>query len=447
MYSRYAKKKGWDVQLMDVVRSDLGGLKYGTVVIEGEDVYKFLKFETGAHRVQRVPVTEASGRIQTSIATVAVLPVAEDVEVEINPQDVRTDTYSAGGPGGQHVNKTQSAVRLTHIPTNIVVQCQDQRSQTRNRELAWKALKSKLYEHFEELKARERRDLRRTQVGTGDRSDKIRTYNFPDSRITDTRLGASGSVHNLEGFLQGEMDELMDRLLKWEREEKLKALAKKKGWDVQLMDVVRSDLGGLKYGTIAIEGEDVYKFLKFETGAHRVQRVPVTEASGRIQTSIATVAVLPQAEDVEIDINPQDVRTDTYSAGGPGGQHVNKTQSAVRLTHIPTNIVVQCQDQRSQTRNRELAWKALKTKLYEHFEELKARERRDLRRTKVGTGDRSDKIRTYNFPDSRVTDVRLGASGSVHNLEGFLQGEMDELMDRLLKFERDEKLKALAKQA
>jgi peptide chain release factor 1 len=227
MYSRYAKKKGWDVQLMDVVRSDLGGLKYGTIVIEGEDVYKFLKFETGAHRVQRVPVTEASGRIQTSIATVAVLPIAEDVEVEINPQDVRTDTYSAGGPGGQHVNKTQSAVRLTHIPTNIVVQCQDQRSQTRNRELAWKALKSKLYDHFEELKAKERRDLRRTQVGTGDRSDKIRTYNFPDSRITDTRLGASGSVHNLEGFLQGEMDELMERLLKWEREEKLKALAKK----------------------------------------------------------------------------------------------------------------------------------------------------------------------------------------------------------------------------
>ncbi|MBI3857932.1 MAG: peptide chain release factor 1 [Planctomycetes bacterium] len=227
MYSRFAKKKGWDVQLMDVVHSDLGGLKYGTLAIEGEDVYRFLKFETGGHRVQRVPKTEASGRIHTSIATVAVLPQAEDVEIEVNPQDVRTDTYSAGGPGGQHVNKTQSAVRLTHLPTNIVVQCQDQRSQTRNRELAWKALKTKLYEHFEELKAKERRDLRRTQVGGGDRNEKIRTYNFPDSRVTDIRLGASGSVHNLETFLQGDMDELMDRLLKWEREEKLKALAKK----------------------------------------------------------------------------------------------------------------------------------------------------------------------------------------------------------------------------
>src|SRR6185503_12324193 len=193
MYKRFSSKKGWDVQLMDVAHSDLGGLKYGTIAIEGEDVYRYLKFETGAHRVQRVPKTEASGRIHTSIATVAVLPQAEDVD--INPQDVRTDTYSAGGPGGQHVNKTQSAVRLTHIPTNIVVQCQDQRSQTRNRDLAWKALQSKLYEHFEELKAKERRDLRRTQVGTGDRSDKIRTYNFPDTRITDTRLGASGSVH------------------------------------------------------------------------------------------------------------------------------------------------------------------------------------------------------------------------------------------------------------
>jgi peptide chain release factor 1 len=227
MYVKFAQRRGWDVQLIDVVHTDLGGLKYGTLAIEGEDVYKYLKFETGAHRVQRVPKTEASGRIHTSIATVAVLPQAEEVEVEIDPQDVRIDTYSAGGPGGQHVNKTQSAVRLTHVPTNIVVQCQDQRSQTRNRELAWRWLRAKLYEHYEELKAKERRELRRTQVGSGDRSDKIRTYNFPDNRITDGRLGSSGSVHQLEEFLLGNMDELMERLLKWERDEKLKALAKK----------------------------------------------------------------------------------------------------------------------------------------------------------------------------------------------------------------------------
>lgn len=227
MYQRYAGKKGWDVQLMDVAHSDLGGLKYGVMAIEGDDVYKYLKFETGAHRVQRVPKTEAAGRIHTSIATVAVLPQAEDVEVEVNPQDVRIDTYSAGGPGGQHVNKTQSAVRLTHIPTNIVVQCQDQRSQTRNRELAWKALRSKLYEHFEEQKAKERRDLRRSQVGTGDRSEKIRTYHFPESRITDARLGSSNALHRLQEFMSGDMDELIDKLLKLEREEKLKALSKK----------------------------------------------------------------------------------------------------------------------------------------------------------------------------------------------------------------------------
>jgi peptide chain release factor 1 len=210
MYSKYAQRKGWQVQLMDVVHTDLGGLKYGTLAVEGDEVYKYLKFETGAHRVQRVPRTEASGRIHTSIATVAVLPEAEEVEVEINPQDVRIDTYSAGGPGGQHVNKTQSAVRLTHGPTGIVVQCQDQRSQTRNRELAFRWLRAKLYEHYEELKAKERRELRRTQVGTGDRSEKVRTYNFPQNRVTDHRI--SLTLHKLEQVLDGNLDELIEGL-------------------------------------------------------------------------------------------------------------------------------------------------------------------------------------------------------------------------------------------
>jgi peptide chain release factor 1 len=225
MYSKYAQRKGWQVQLMDVVRTDLGGLKYGTLAVEGDEVYRYLRFETGAHRVQRVPRTEASGRIHTSIATVAVLPEAEEVEVEINPQDVRIDTYSAGGPGGQHVNKTQSAVRLTHGPTGIVVQCQDQRSQTRNRELAFRWLRAKLYEHYEEQKARERRDLRRTQVGTGDRSEKVRTYHFVDHRITDHRI--TYSVHQLEDFLDGNLDEMIQKLLEAERAAKLKDLGRK----------------------------------------------------------------------------------------------------------------------------------------------------------------------------------------------------------------------------
>ncbi len=227
MYLKYAQKKGWDVQLMDVVHTDLGGLKYGTLAIEGENVYKHLKYETGAHRVQRVPRTEAGGRLHTSIATVAVLPEAEEVEIKIRPEDVKVDTFSAGGPGGQHVNKTQSAVRLTHIPTGIVVQCQDQRSQIRNRELAWRWLRAKLYERLEEQKTTERRELRRSQVGTGDRSEKIRTYHFLDHRVTDRRLGST--MFQLETILQGDLDGLIGKLMEADRAEKLKAFGGKPG--------------------------------------------------------------------------------------------------------------------------------------------------------------------------------------------------------------------------
>ena len=226
MYSRYSQKKGWKTQILESMSTDLGGLKFGTMSIEGDEVYRFLKFETGAHRVQRVPKTEASGRVHTSIATVAVMPQAEEIELEIKPADVKIDTFSAGGPGGQHVNKTQSAVRLTHQPTGIVVQCQDQRSQIRNRELAWRWLRAKLYEHEAAQKAKERRDLRRSQVGTGNRNEKIRTYNFHDNRITDNRI--KFSMHNLELFLQqGEIDEMIDKLLEEERAKKLKSMGKK----------------------------------------------------------------------------------------------------------------------------------------------------------------------------------------------------------------------------
>ncbi|MBI2932961.1 MAG: peptide chain release factor 1 [Planctomycetes bacterium] len=224
MYMKYAERRGWKVDLMDTQVTDLGGLKYGSLSVEGEDVYKYLRYESGTHRVQRVPATEASGRVHTSTATVAVMPQAEDVDVEINPADLQVDTFSAGGPGGQHVNKTQSAVRITHLPTGVVVACQTQRSQIQNRKLALQWLRARLYERQQEEKARRRRDLRRSQIGTGDRSEKIRTYNFHDNRITDHRI--TFSVHNLAGFLEGDLDLMIGKLLEVEREEKLKKLAR-----------------------------------------------------------------------------------------------------------------------------------------------------------------------------------------------------------------------------
>ncbi|HTF57653.1 MAG TPA: peptide chain release factor 1 [Planctomycetota bacterium] len=222
MYLRYAKKKGWTTELIEVVTTDLGGLNYATFSIEGEDVYKHLRFESGTHRVQRVPSTEASGRVHTSTATVAILPQAEDVDVSINDKDLRIDTYSAGGPGGQHVNKTQSAVRITHIPTGIVVQCQDQRSQIRNRDLAMRWLRAKLYDYEQTKQKKAMSDLRRSQIGSGDRSEKIRTYHFRDSRVTDHRI--TFSVHNLSEFMDGDLDEMVAKLQEADRAEKLKTL-------------------------------------------------------------------------------------------------------------------------------------------------------------------------------------------------------------------------------
>ena len=226
MYQKYAEKRGWKLQTVDLAGTNLGGVKYANISIDGDEVYKYLRFESGTHRVQRVPRTEAAGRIHTSAATVAVLPQAEEVDVAINPKDLKIDTYSAGGPGGQHVNKTQSAVRITHLPTNIVVQCQNERSQIRNRDLAMRWLRSRLYDHLQREQNKQISDLRRTQVGSGDRSEKIRTYNYPQNRITDHRI--KFSVHNLEEFLAGELDEMLAKLLEVDRDKKLQALSGKK---------------------------------------------------------------------------------------------------------------------------------------------------------------------------------------------------------------------------
>ena len=220
MYSRYAESKGWKVELMDVEPCEAGGFSKISCMISGDSVYSQLKFESGSHRVQRVPTTESAGRIHTSTATVAVLPVVEDVEIEINPADVKMEVFRASGAGGQHVNKTSSAVRLIHEPTGIVAECQTERSQTQNREYAMRLLKSRIYEQEKAKQDAELANERKSQVGSGDRSEKIRTYNYPQGRITDHRIGMS--IYQMENFLNGGLDEMIDNLIAADRAEKLK---------------------------------------------------------------------------------------------------------------------------------------------------------------------------------------------------------------------------------
>lgn len=220
MYSMYAEKKHWKLEVLNENETGLGGYKEISFMITGKGVYSRLKFESGVHRVQRVPDTESSGRIHTSTATVAVLPVVEDVEIDINPADIKMEVFRASGAGGQHVNKTSSAVRLIHIPTGTVAECQTERSQVQNREYAMRLLKSRLYEMEKAKQDAELANARKSQVGSGDRSEKIRTYNYPQGRITDHRIGMS--IFQFESFLNGDLDELIDSLIAAERAERLK---------------------------------------------------------------------------------------------------------------------------------------------------------------------------------------------------------------------------------
>ena len=219
MYSMYAERKHWKLEVLNENETGLGGYKEISFMITGKGAFSRLKFESGGHRVQRVPDTESSGRIHTSAATVAVLPVVEDVEVEINPADIKMDVYRASGAGGQHVNKTSSAVRLTHIPTGIIAECQTERSQLQNREYAMKLLKSRIYEMQQKEQDEKLAKERKSQVGSGDRSEKIRTYNYPQGRITDHRIGMS--IYQMEDFLNGNLDEMIDALITADRASKL----------------------------------------------------------------------------------------------------------------------------------------------------------------------------------------------------------------------------------
>ncbi|MCI8833593.1 MAG: peptide chain release factor 1 [Clostridia bacterium] len=220
MYSMYSERKHWKLEVLNENATELGGYKEITFMISGKGVYSRMKFESGAHRVQRVPETESNGRIQTSAATVAVLPVVEDVQIEINPADIKMEVFRASGAGGQHINKTSSAVRLIHLPTGMVAECQTERSQVQNREYAMRLLKSRLYEIEKEKQDAELTNARRSQVGSGDRSEKIRTYNFPQGRITDHRIGMS--IYQMEDFLNGNLDGMIDALITADTAEKLK---------------------------------------------------------------------------------------------------------------------------------------------------------------------------------------------------------------------------------
>lgn len=220
MYTMYAELKRWQVEIIDINETGIGGLKEVSFIIKGKGAYSKLKFESGVHRVQRVPDTESSGRIHTSTATVAVLPVVEDVEIEINPADIKMEVFRSSGAGGQHINKTSSAVRLIHEPTGIVVECQTERSQFQNRDNAMKMLRTKLYEIEKQKQDSEIANSRKSQVGSGDRSEKIRTYNYPQGRITDHRIGMS--IYQMENFLNGDIDEMIDNLIAADRAERLK---------------------------------------------------------------------------------------------------------------------------------------------------------------------------------------------------------------------------------
>ena len=221
MYTMYVQRRGWKAEIMSRSDTELGGIKECSLLIDGEGVWSRLKFESGVHRVQRVPVTESSGRIQTSAATVAVLREAEEVDVDIDPKDLQIDTYRSSGAGGQHVNKTESAIRITHLPTGLVVECQDERSQYKNKDKAMKVLRSRLYDLERQKQTEATAAERRSQAGSGDRSQRVRTYNFPQGRVTDHRIGLT--LYKLDAVMDGDLEELIDALVTADRAEKLQS--------------------------------------------------------------------------------------------------------------------------------------------------------------------------------------------------------------------------------
>ncbi len=228
MYTRYADKRRWKIEVISTSTSEVGGFKEVIFCVSGENAFRDMKFEGGGHRVQRVPETESQGRVHTSACTVAVLPEQEEVDVNIHADELRIDTMCSSGPGGQHVNRTESAVRITHLPTNLVVVCQDEKSQRRNKEKAMRVLRSRLQARYEEESRKERGDMRKAMIGSGDRSERIRTYNFPQNRLTDHRMGLT--LYSLDKIILGDLDPVVHKLVAWEAETKLEEMGFTPGW-------------------------------------------------------------------------------------------------------------------------------------------------------------------------------------------------------------------------
>ena len=429
MYSRYADSKKWKIETLDVSTCDAGGYKEIQFKVKGDKVYSEMKFESGVHRVQRVPKTESQGRIHTSTATVAVLPEADEVEIEIKNEDLRIDVYRAGGPGGQCVNTTDSAVRITHLPTGLVVQSQDQKSQLQNKI----ARQEKLISSWEDLTTL-------CEMGQEEDDPEIleelkSEYADLEEKVEETRMTTllSGEYDNSNAILQFHAGAGGTEAQDWAQMlyRMYTRWAERHGFVYKILDYEEGDEAGIKSAAISIEGENAYGLLKSENGVHRLVRVSPFDANARRQTSFAAIEVMPEMEDDDsVEIREEDIEMQVYRASGAGGQHVNKTSSAVRLIHKPTGIVVASQQERSQFQNKDNCMKMLRAKLLELKAQQHAEKISDIKgvQMKIEWGSQ---IRSYVFmPYQMVKDTRTGYETS--NIDGVMDGDLDGFLNAYL---------------
>ena len=359
MYQKYAETQGWRFEVMEASYNGVGGIKEVVAMVSGESVYSKLKYESGAHRVQRVPVTESQGRVHTSTATVLVMPEVEEMAKE---------------------------------------------------------------------------ELKKSKAAKEEYEERLKILLLPKDPNDDKNI-----ILEIRGAAGGDEAALFagDLLAMYQK------YAETQGWRFEVMEASYNGVGGIKEVVAMVSGESVYSKLKYESGAHRVQRVPVTESQGRVHTSTATVLVMPEVEEMEYEIDPKDLRVDIYHASGAGGQNVNKVATAVRMVHIPTGIKVEMQEERTQQKNRDKALKIIRARVADHFAQIAQDEQDAERKSTVGTGDRSERIRTYNFPQNRVTDHRIGLT--LQKLDTILAGKMDEVIDALVLYDQTQKLEELNK--